>query len=275
MGLRLNGTQGARPREATGIAVSIKKCRDCELVFADPQPIPALLSDHYGVPPDAYWSANAFEWSPAYFAEEITTAKRLLPFRQGMTALDIGVGLGKAMQSLTHAGFDAWGIEPSEPFYQRAVERIGPERLRLAAVEDAHFDAASFDFITFGAVLEHIYRPSEALAKALHWLKPGGIIQVEVPSSAHFMSKIFNLYFRLMGTNYVTNISPMHTPFHLYEFGLTSFERNGRINGYEIAEHLYQVCGIYHVPKALHGPLRWWMARTNTGMQLTVYLRKV
>ncbi len=275
MGLRLNGTQGARPREASGIAVSVKKCRDCELVFADPQPIPALLSDHYGVPPDAYWSANAFEWSPGYFAEEIAAAKRLLPFRQGMTALDIGAGLGKAMQSLTHAGFDAWGIEPSAPFFQRAATRIGTERLQLAAVEDAHFEAASFDFITFGAVLEHIYRPSAALANALHWLKPGGIIQVEVPSSAHLMSKIFNLYFRLMGTNYVTNISPMHTPFHLYEFGLTSFERNGRINGYEIVEHLYQVCDIYHVPKALHGPLRWWMARTNTGMQLTVYLRKV
>ena len=32
----------------------------------------------------------------------------------------------------------------------------------------------------------------------------------------------------MRGTNYVTNISPMHSPFHLYEFGLKSFEELGK-----------------------------------------------
>ena len=66
----------------------------------------------------------------------------------------------------------------------------------------------------------------------------------------------------------------MHVPFHLYEFGLKSFQKNAGLVGYEIAEHQFTVCSIYHVPRFLHPPLRWWMDRTNTGMQLTVYLRK-
>ena len=40
MGLRLNHSQGVKPRRAAGIAVSVKKCRTCELVFADPQLTP-------------------------------------------------------------------------------------------------------------------------------------------------------------------------------------------------------------------------------------------
>lgn len=274
LGMRLNGSQGLRPRFAEGIAVSVKKCADCDLVFADPQPIPASVSDHYDMPTDDYWKGSDLAWRPEYFGNEIETAKRLLAFKPGMKALDVGVGVGLAMQSLGAAGFDTCGIEPSKPFRDHAIRTIDPDRIQLAAIEDAEFPQSSFDFITFGAVLEHIYRPSEAIKKALGWLKPGGIIQAEVPSSAHLIPRLINRYFRLRGTNYVTHISPMHAPFHLYEFGLESFKKNAALQGYELAEHSYQVCSIYHVPKILHGLFHWWMARTDTGMQLTVYLRK-
>ncbi len=106
LGMRLNHSQGFRPREVSGVAVSVKRCCDCGLVFSDPQPVPGDLSDHYGMPPEDYW--QDLDWSPDYFRTEIDTAKRLLPFRSGMTALDIGAGLGKAMRSLTNAGFETW-----------------------------------------------------------------------------------------------------------------------------------------------------------------------
>jgi 2-polyprenyl-3-methyl-5-hydroxy-6-metoxy-1,4-benzoquinol methylase len=267
LGMRLNCSQGWRPREASGIAVSVKQCRGCGLVFADPQPIPENLSDHYGIPPEDYWHSVP-EWSPSAFSREIEIAKRLLPFRPGMTALDIGAGVGAAMRSLAYAGFDTWGIEPAKPFHRRAKEVVDPDRLRLQTLEEAKFPADTFDFITFGAVLEHLYSPSAALSKAMAWLRPGGIIHAEVPSSDWLMSRLINLYFRLRGTNYVTHISPMHTPFHLFEFTLKSF-RN-----YTVAHHHIDVCSISGIPKVLQAPLRWWMNRTHTGMQLTVYLRK-
>ncbi len=270
LGMRLNGRQGLNPRKADGIAVSVKRCKSCGLVFADPQPVPRNLSDHYGTPPEGYWKPTAFQWNPNYFARDINEAKRLLGFTPGMKALDIGVGLGKAMKSLSHAGFDSWGIEPSAPFRTKAIEMMGldGDRVQLAPMEQAEYPPQSFDFITFGAVLEHFYDPRAALDRAIGWLRPGGIIQAEVPSSDHLMSKLLNLYFRLRGTNYVTNISPMHPPFHLYEFTLESFAN------YEVASHWRRVCSIYHVPKFLHPPLRWWMERTGTGMQLTVFLRR-
>jgi ubiquinone/menaquinone biosynthesis C-methylase UbiE len=271
LGMRLSASQGFSPRKAEGIAVPIKKCSSCGLVFADPQPIPENLSDHYGLPPEDYWADEAhWHWTPGYFSREIAEACRLLDFTPGMTALDIGAGLGKAMRSLDNAGFDSWGIEPSPAFRNRAIEKMGinPDRVTLASAEDAEFPPAFFDFITFGAVLEHLYDPALALDRAMRWLKPGGIIQAEVPSSDYLMSRIINAFFRLRGTNYVTNISPMHPPFHLYEFTLRSFSR------FNLASHSYQAGTTPFLPRRVAEPLEWLMEKTQTGMQLTVYLRR-
>lgn len=48
MGLRLNASQGRSPKSASGIAVSVKRCSECGLVFADPRPAPADIGEHYG-----------------------------------------------------------------------------------------------------------------------------------------------------------------------------------------------------------------------------------
>lgn len=275
VGLRLNRSQGRSPRKAAGIAVSVKQCGSCGLLFSDPQPRPADLSDHYGVPAENYWKPQYFEHNPAYFAKEIAIAKRLIGFRPGMKALDIGAGAGKAMASLEKAGFDVYGIEPSGPFRDKAVQMMGisPDRLQLSALEDAQFEDGSFDFITFGAVLEHLYEPAASIERAMRWLRPGGVMQIEVPSADWLLSKLLNAYFRLRGVNYVTNISPMHAPFHMHEFTLRSFQRHASHAGYDVAHHEYYVCSLPHIPGVLHRPLRWWMERTDTGMQLCVWLR--
>lgn len=265
LGLRMNGRQGLNPKAAEGVAVSVKQCRNCGLIFSDPQPIPESISDHYGMPPEDYWTTLV---PPDFMAGEIATAKRLLAFREGMTALDIGAGRGEGIKALLAAGFDAYGLEPSQPFYDRAVKEIGTDRLKQATVEQADYPPESFDFITFGAVLEHLYSPRLALDRAMGWLKPGGIIHAEVPSADYLVSKLFNLYFRLRGTNFVTHISPMHPPFHLFEFTPKSFQR------YQIAELQHMVCDFVDIPKLLQPALRWWMERTNTGMEIVVYLTR-
>jgi SAM-dependent methyltransferase len=275
LGMRLNKGQGFRPKQLTGIAVGVRQCGNCGLIFADPQPEPEHFEDHYG-DSDAFWREDYFRDDPDYFATEIEEAQSLIGDAAGPKALDIGAGIGKAMRSLAAAGFDTFGIEPSEKFRHLALHAgADPARLILAGIEDASFEPESFDFITFGAVLEHLPSPSEALRRALEWLKPGGIIQAEVPSSKWLISRLANLYFRLRGTNYVTNISPMHSPFHLFEFGLRSFELHGSRCGYEVALHRYSVCEIPYFPRFIDPLLRWWMERTSSGMQLTVYLRKL
>lgn len=276
LGQRLNQSQGFRPKRKIGISVSIQKCTNCGLIYSNPQPIPNDLQDHYGAPPESYWKPEYFVWNEHYFKGQITQAKQLLNFKAGMTALDIGAGLGKAMISMEKAGFDVYGLEPAIPFYERALSQmhIDEKKLTLGAVETVDYEAEKFDFITFGAVFEHLYEPAACLEKALKWLKPNGIIHLEVPSSKWLMPKFMNFYFKLVGTNYVTNLSPMHAPFHLHEFDLKSFEALSKKQHFSIAHYNYYVCDIYFIPTIFHPLLRKYMEMTNKGMQLTVYLKK-
>ena len=199
MGMRLNKSQGINPKNKYGISVGVLKCSNCNLIYSSPQPIPSDIQDHYGTPPEEYWKEEYFKWTPQYFKQQIEFVKKIIVFEKGMKALDIGAGLGKAMLSLDHYGFEAHGLEPSIPFHERAINKmdIKPERLKLGTLEDLEYKENDFHFITFGAVVEHLYSPKSCIEKAMKWLKPGGIIQIEVPSSNWLISKYMNLFFRL------------------------------------------------------------------------------
>jgi len=102
LGMRLNQSQGFKPKARTGIAVGVRKCRACGLIFADPQPIPRDLQDHYGEA-EEYWPEDYYVDDPTYFRTEIDEARALIPKSGELRALDIGAGIGKAMQALSRA----------------------------------------------------------------------------------------------------------------------------------------------------------------------------
>ncbi len=277
LGQRLNQSQGMQPKKMTGISVSVLKCSNCNLIYSNPMPIPFNIQDHYGLPPEEYWRSENFEWDENYFSEQIKKSKELLDFKPGMKALDCGAGLGRGMLSLQHAGFDTYGFEPSVPFYERALSqmRIDPERIRLGMMEDMDYEMNSFDFINFGAVLEHFYHPDACIRTAMKWLKPGGVLHIEVPSSKHLIAKLLNMYYKIRGTNFVTHLSPMHSPFHLYEFDVKSFSENSKVHAeYSIAYYTYDVGSIFHGPKFIRPFLKKYMELTNSGLQLVIWLRK-
>lgn len=275
LGKRLNRAQGLWPKGKRGVTTSVCKCKVCNLVFANPQPIPDSIESHYGIPPDGYWKPKYFELNENYFLGEIKRLRTLLDVRTGMQSLDIGAGIGKQMMALQSAGFEAYGLEPSKAFFKAAIEqmKISPDRLTLGSIEDAEYEPERFDFISFGAVLEHLYDPSAALLKALSWAKKGGIIHIEVPSSSWLTGRLANLFYKLTFSGYVGNLSPMHIPYHLFEFGLDSFKLHAQKHNYEIAFHDYYV-GDTYLPSIFDRVVTPYMKHTNQGMQLAVWLRK-
>jgi SAM-dependent methyltransferase len=275
LGKRLNTSQGRNPKNKIGITTTICQCKNCGLIYSNPQPRPYDIQDHYGIPPESYWEKEYFNYDHNYFKAEIQKLFSLLGNKQNLKSLDIGAGLGKHMIALTHHGFDAYGIEPSKPFYERAISKMGinPEKLKYGMLENIDFPIDYFDFIFFGAVLEHLYDPSNSINRALKWLKPNGIIYIQVPSSIWLINNISNLYYKMTLSDYVGNISPMHEPFHLFEFSLKSFEMHAKQNNYKIAFHEYLVCQTY-MPKLLDKILKPIMKWTNTGMELYVWIKK-
>ena len=278
LGRRLNRTQGSWPKKAIGITTTILKCKECDLIYVSPLPIPVDIQDHYGVSPERYWDPAYFDVQNNYFEDQLEVLAKLSGNSvrgDRLKALDIGAGLGKCMRALSNAGFDTYGIEASTSFYETAIVNYGvpAAKLKLGRLEETEFERDFFEFITFGAVLEHLPDPSLAITKALRWLKPGGLIHAEVPSSSWLVARLVNLFYKITGSDYVANLSPMHPPYHLYEFGLSSFRHHGKQNEYTVAHHRFHVCQTY-MPKMLNPLLKRIMKVTNTGMQLEVWLRK-
>ncbi len=280
VGRRLDGAHGMNPRKKLGLSTSIVRCRDCGLVFANPMPLPLNFDEHYAIDPELYWRQNESQLLEAHdFSRQIAIFRELFPGVERPKALDIGAGLGKCMVALEAEGFEVCGFEASRPFYQAAIDRTGidPEKIELNNIHTAEYEPESFHFILFGAVLEHLDQPSESIQKAIRWLKPGGLIFIEVPSSRWLISRLANLYYRLTLTDFACNISPMHPPFHLYEFTLKSFQKNGALQSYRVARHQYHGCSTY-LPKFLARFLdpivKPFMKLTQTGMQLEIWLTK-
>ncbi len=276
LGRRLNQHQGLRPAHIAGAPVAtIHRCTDCGLVFANPMPVPMEIDSHYGIPPAAYWGEVNLAAAKDYFADEIAQFHRLYPRRERLTALDIGAGVGKAMVSLEAAGFAAYGLEPSATFRDYAISQTGitPERLSLGPIEDAEFAAEQFDLVTFGAVLEHLADPAAAILSALAWTRTGGLIHIEVPSSDWLMARLVDFGYRMQGLDFTCHLSPLHIPFHLFEFTPASFERHAARAGYEVAFCRRHVAQTY-APQWAGAGLTRLMDLTKTGMQLEMWLRK-
>ena len=275
LGRRLNRSQGFNPRKKTGISVSVKKCSKCGLIYPNPMPVPNSLEDHYGVPPEQYWSKDYLTISPDYYQGELRILESIKPLNEIQKALDIGAGVGKCMIALTNKGIDCYGIEPSKPFYDRAISKmnIDPKKIKNVSIEDCDFEEGSFDYVTFGAVLEHLYDPYNSLEKALKWLKKGGVLSMEVPNSDWTVAKILNSVYRLQGLDYVANISPMHEPFHIYEFTKKSFETIESKLNVEIV-FFENWLGDPLLPGPMGSLVKRYMKLKKTGMQISVWFRK-
>jgi ubiquinone/menaquinone biosynthesis C-methylase UbiE len=277
MGVRLNQSQGFKPSRKKGVAVTICRCNACGLVFADPQPLPKHFSDQYNVSAEEYWQGLDVEYADSVFQKELQILSGMGFETGGKKALDIGAGLGKCMIALSNAGMDAYGFEPAKAFYEIAVShhKISTEKLTLNTLEDADYPNSYFDFITFGAVLEHLHDPDASLKKALSWLKPGGYIHIEVPSAKWLISKLYNFYYKwIRMTNFVTNTSPMHAPFHHFEFTKDSFRKNAGFNNYSIAYCNVEVCETTLPVKHFDPFLKRYMKASGTGLQLIIFLKK-
>lgn len=275
LGLRLNQSTGFFPRKKNGLAVTVVKCKKCRLIYTNPLPIPTSVEENYDMEVEEYWGHVDKLEDLDNQQEAISIFRKLYGTTSlnGLSALDIGSGIGQTMIALRKHGFNVFGLEPAPKFYEKAKEWGGFEdsQLQLNTLEGAAYPENSFDYISFLNVLEHVYDPNDALKKTTKWLKPGGLMYVCVPYSGWLTGKILNLYYRLIGTSFVTNTSPMHIPFHLYEFSKKSFMENAKVNGYEVVS--LQVRKSMPVNKfdALLMPLQ---ALTGTGLRLDVWIKK-
>jgi SAM-dependent methyltransferase len=116
-------------------------------------------------------------WDANFYAKYADT---LRPDTPGGRVVDLGCGVGQVVARLTEAGFEAHGVDVSEPNIERAKKFCQRCQLydgRKLPFPDQHFASA-------GAlnVLEHVDEPEAFIRELVRVVKPAGKIVLSSPN---------------------------------------------------------------------------------------------
>lgn len=164
---------------------TIYKCLDCGLGILDPLPSTKELESLYereyfdvqydaGVEPD---SPEFKRWMDLLEHRHRFFKRKKMRGR----LLDIGCGNGYFLALCREKGYEVEGIDVSKWAVQYASSTLKLP-VHRGEIADISFPEGSFDVITMFHSLEHTRNASEAVSQIKIWLKPEGILVIEVPN---------------------------------------------------------------------------------------------
>ena len=118
----------------------------------------------------AAWDANLYS----------KYAETLKPSQPGARALDVGCGVGQVVGRLDKSGFEAYGVDISQPNIERA-NKICP---RCQLYDGKKLPFADGYFASAGAlnVLEHVDEPEAFVRDLVRVVAPGGKVVLSSPN---------------------------------------------------------------------------------------------
>jgi len=189
---------------------TVYKCVNCGLGFLDPRPDQNELQDLYR---NGYFvshyskrlNVDSHEMKRRISQEE-HRIKFFFDLKRHGRILDIGCGMGYFLYACRARGYIVEGMDISRDSstYARSELKIP---VTTGSIEEINFEVSSIDIITMWHVLEHTHDPRKYLTKAWNWLKPEGLLIVDVPNYEGLDAK--KVWDRWDGWD---------LPYHLYHF---------------------------------------------------------
>ena len=165
-------------------------CQECGLVYTNPRLSEKENAEFYH---QSYWGAYKGQTMPdeRFFRRRLPKIKPMLAqlrpvLRPGVRVLEVGCSVGALLWSMkeqvgTTGQFI--GIEAHNGHSQFAREHKGLD-VRTGLLEEVShkLPKAHFDLIVMNHVLEHTTSPTEILLKLKKFLRPRGVLVIEVPN---------------------------------------------------------------------------------------------
>lgn len=260
LGIRGNREySGANANAQPHVFTDVVKCNKCGFIYTNPTITGAdrLEKLHYSSP-DTYDATK--EQDPLQmFTKRIGILKK---HKASGKVLDIGAGKGEFMVAAKNSGYDTYGIEPSKGLCEYANEKNQLNVIN-GFLEDVSNPEKEYDLVTMNHVFEHIENPHETLELIKSFLKPDGMLFIEVPNTDSFFLKLIDFYYKIKRLNWSSRLSPLHPPFHKYGYNKAALT-------YILKEHNYNVESVY----TLTGQDRGFEQKDNVG-GITVTLRNL
>ena len=164
--------------------LSVMFCTRCSHWFLHPLPAAGVLEKYYasspGYDPELFRLKYSRILIPQY--KHLLHSLGNLVQKQQPKLLDFGCGDGALLQYAQSQGWQATGYEPTERLAAAARERGILSVHSHPDLATIPIPAGSIDIIYCAHVLEHLPNPRSVMEWFSKWLRPGGILSIQVPN---------------------------------------------------------------------------------------------
>jgi SAM-dependent methyltransferase len=175
-------------------------CHTCHTLYTATLPTSLNHQDY-----DDYYNADNL-LVPAFIAKRLDEiVAGFARYRKTNRLLEIGFGAGSFLQAAARAGWQATGVEVSQPAVDH-VRAMGFDVFH-GELSEADYPEGDFDVIIASELFEHVADPRRLIEKSVKLLRPGGLLWATTPNGRGLSGK-------LLGPRWTT-VSP---PEHLHLF---------------------------------------------------------
>ena len=244
-------------RERVGY-FNIVRCDQCSLVQMRPRDDDATLGRTYSALADSSYDAED--------AQRARTALSHLGFvnrhQQRGKLLDVGCATGTFVRAAQADGWAVVGIDASSWSVERARERCPEATFVVWRVEDARFELGSFDAITLWDTLEHLPDPAATVRQIRKWLKPGGLLFLNVPNADSWVARILGRRWMLLLREHLWYFSPRTIAALIDQTGLACVETRSNFVRFSFAAILKRLAQYPSFPRRMAEYLaQTWLGR--------------
>ena len=202
------------------------RCRDCGLIYQNPQLSFAELAPHY---PDDYLPYQQTEKKRPSSLEQASRNQAMTRLCNRVTMrrpqpgrlLDVGCATGSFLFAMQQRGWQVQGVEPVAHAAAQAQQTFGLD-VYNGLLEEAAYTANSFDVITLWDVLEHVADPLATLTEVARILRPNGLLLFSLPNPNSIEAHLFGgSWIGWERPRHLFLIPPALVPAYVQQVGLT------------------------------------------------------
>lgn len=248
---------------------NVVKCKNCGLVFVNPQPSLTEMREDFA---EMYYASLVEKQRKDRERVASYRLRKIMKYKKGEKLLDIGCGFGELLKLAKEKGWDVYGLDISK-YLKNYIDKEIANSIYYGELLENKYKSDYFDVIVLGHVLEHMRNPLIVLREINRILKPNGLLFIAVPNVENY---IYGIFYWLLRGKFVPLFIVNGVPTHLYHFSNATLKNMLEKNGFKVIKTTIDPFTTSFAKKIINfiGSLVYSMFRINIGNSIEMHAAK-